>query len=92
MDELGHKVEKESPYVFVRQLQKTESGNKKLRKGKKTPLTSFCTGKKEKRDQVVGVHMMCERQGSRYKKYILYCLYPLHLGSLLQLVYPNLDD
>ena len=24
MDELGHKVEKESPYVFVRQLQKTE--------------------------------------------------------------------
>ena len=27
-----------------------------------------------------------------YKKYILYCLYPLHLGSLLQLVYPNLDD
>ena len=32
MDELGHKVEKESPYVFVRQ-----------KKGeKKNPLTSFC--------------------------------------------------
>ena len=36
MDELGHKVEKESPYVFVRQLQKTD------KRGKKTPLTSFC--------------------------------------------------
>ena len=32
MDELGHKVEKESPYVFVRQLQKTE------KREKKTPL------------------------------------------------------
>ena len=32
MDELGHKVEKESPYVFVRQLQKTE------KKGKRRPL------------------------------------------------------
>ena len=28
MDELGHKVEKESPYVFVRQLQKTEKRGK----------------------------------------------------------------
>ena len=48
-----------------------------------------------KKDQVVGlgVHMMRDRQGTVLtKKYILYCLYPLHLGSLLQLVYPNLDD
>lgn len=74
MDELGHKVEKESPYVFVRQLQKTESGNKKLRKGKKTPLTSFCTGKKEKRDQVVGVHMMRERQGTRAGTKNTFCI------------------
>ena len=39
MDELGHKVEKESPYVFVRQLQKTE---KRGKEDPFRPLTSFC--------------------------------------------------